>query len=277
MTEHELILTTPVPRTRASLAVNLERLGVVPRGVLVVHASLSAIGWVSGGAQAVVEALLDVLGPTGTLVMPAHSSQLTDPAGWKNPPVPAKWHEEVRASLPAYDPWCTPTRDMGAVAELFRVWPGVLRGTHPTLSFAAVGPEAERIVGRQPLTDPLGEAGPLGRLYELGAQMLLLGVGYDRCTALHLAERLAWPDGRLVDEGAPMLVDGQRQWVRWRAPQLDADLFPAVGRELEASRLVRIGLVGSASCRLMPMAAAIDVAEQCWRESATRASADAGR
>ncbi len=266
MTEHDIVAGTPLPRTRASLAVNLRRLGVSPRGVLLVHASLSAIGWVSGGAQAVVEALLDAVGPTGTLVMPAHSTQLSDPAGWEDPPVPARWHDAIRASLPAYDPYRTPTRSMGAIAELFRVWPGAVRGTHPTLSFAALGPEAERIVGGQPLADPLGEDGPLGRLCTLGAQVLLLGVGHDACTALHLAERRAWPDGPRADEGAPMLVDGERQWVRWQAPRLGTDLFPAIGRELEASGLVSIGLVGSASCRLMPVAAAVDAAVQRWRE-----------
>ncbi len=277
MTEHDIVEGTPVPRTRTSLAVNLERLGVMSGGVLIVHASLSAIGWVSGGAQAVVEALLDALGAGGTLVMPAHSTQLTDPAGWERPPVPARWHEAVRASLPAYDPYRTPTRDMGTVAELFRAWPGALRGAHPTLSFAALGPEAERIVFGQPLSDPLGGDGPLGHLHRLGAQVLLLGVGYASCTVLHLAERRAWPDGPRVDEGAPMLVDGERQWIRWRAPRLDADLFPAIGRELEASGLVRIGLVGSASCRLMPVATAVDAAVQRWRAGTGKTSAVVGR
>jgi hypothetical protein len=78
---------TPPPRTRPGLAGDLSALGVAPGMTLIVHAALSRIGWVIGGAGAVIHALMDVLGPGGTLVMPTFSGALTDPASWRSPAV----------------------------------------------------------------------------------------------------------------------------------------------------------------------------------------------
>src|SRR5882672_4957923 len=98
------------PLTRASLARDLAALGVEASSVLLVHAALSRIGWVVGGAGAVIGALMDALSPDGTLVMPTFSGDLTDPAGWSDPSVPARWLPTVYEHLPAFDPARTPTR-----------------------------------------------------------------------------------------------------------------------------------------------------------------------
>jgi aminoglycoside 3-N-acetyltransferase len=265
--EADVVAATAWPRTRQGLAADLRRLGLESGTVVLAHSSLSTIGWVSGGAETVIAALRDVLTASGTLVMPAQSNQLSDPAGWAAPAIPADWHAEVRASLPAFDPLTTPTREMGAVAELFRTWPGALRSHHPSFSFAALGPQAEPITRSQPLGDPFGEASPLGRLYALGAQVLLLGVGYDRCTALHLAERRAWPDRDRVARGAPMLIENERHWVVYETPPMDEATFPEAGAILERQGLVTIGVVGSATSRLLPIVGAINAVTEYWRRS----------
>ena len=128
-----------------------------------------------GGEQAVLEALRAAVGAPGTTVMPSQSWQLCDPASNNKPDVPREWWPTIRSNLPAYDPARTPTRTMGAVAELFRTQPGMLRRSHPHRSIAANGPNAHRITARHHLDCPAGERSPLAVLYDLDAWALLLG------------------------------------------------------------------------------------------------------
>ena len=117
MSEKEIVHKTEVPATVESLQADLRALGVKPGMVVLVHSSLSAMGWVCGGSVAVIAALQKTLGSTGTLVMPTHSPDLTEPSGWENPPVPESWWSVIRENMPAYDPELTPTRSMGIIAE----------------------------------------------------------------------------------------------------------------------------------------------------------------
>lgn len=250
------------PVTRTRLASDLKALGLAPGAVVIVHASMSRLGWVPGGAQAVIAALLDVLGDTGTLVMPAHSGHLTDPAGWQAPPVPQAWWEAIRAEMPAYDPALTPTRMMGAVAESFRTYPGVLRSAHPHVSFAALGPAAEAVVRDHPLGSMFGERSPLARLYDLDAEVLLAGVDHANNTAIHLGEcRADFPGKRVATEGAPMLVDGERRWVRFTDTLPQDDDFAELGEDFARDTgQERRGPLGWGDGRLMRVRAIVDYA-----------------
>lgn len=267
MTEYNRITNTPSPVTVDKLVADLQSLGATSGDILLTHTSLSALGWVCGGAVAVIEALLDAVGETGTLVMPAHSSDLTDPKKWQAPPVPKEWVETIKVAMPPFDPERTPTRDMGAVPELFRTWPGVKRSQHPACSFAAYGPQADAILDEHALESPLGEQSPLARLYDLDAKILLLGVGFDKCTALHLAEQRAWPDRPLQQEGAPFIENGARRWVQYKCPPvIDADNFLPIGAELMENGSTAQGRVGQANATLLPLRRTVDHAVEKWRK-----------
>jgi aminoglycoside 3-N-acetyltransferase len=267
VSEAETIDPNGLPLTVESLAEQLAACGLAVGQTVLVHSSLSRLGWVAGGAEAVIRALLRVLTPSGTLMMPAHSSNNTDPSYWRNPPVPPHWWPIIRQHSPAYDPRTTPTWKMGAIAELFRTWPGAKRSAHPAESFAALGPNAGFLLDSHQLEDGLGETSPIGKLYQLDGYVLLLGVDHGNNTSLHLAEyRANWPGKRTMHDGAAMLVNGERQWVIYTTLDINSDYFAALGAEYEAAHGMQPGRVGKAEARLLKQRPLVDFAVE-WLQS----------
>ncbi|WP_371479966.1 aminoglycoside N(3)-acetyltransferase [Kitasatospora sp. NBC_00315] len=255
--------------TVESLAAELTALGVVPGDVLLVQAGLRSVGRVAGGAEAVVRALLAALGGVarGTLVgytaTPENSDTsrlaalLTDGLG----PAELAAH---RAAMPAFDPRGTPASPtMGALAEQIRTTPGALRSNHPQTSFAAVGRLARTVTATHELDCHLGESSPLGRLHELGAKVLMLGVPLAGCTAFHLAD-LRMPDPPVKRYGCVVRGGrGNAEWIHFEAPDLDDRHFAALGEDvLREAPGLRQGRVGDADAVLVPVPEAVAAAHR---------------
>jgi aminoglycoside 3-N-acetyltransferase len=246
----------------------LRALGLGEGGTVLVHASLRSLGWVVGGAQAMILALTQTLGETGTLVMPAYSTDNSEPRDWNAPLVPEAWWQTVRDHTPGFDPRQTQTREMGQIAETFRSWPGVRRSSHPATSFCAWGRLADVITQRHSLENGFGEDSPLARLYDAEGQVLLLGVGHDRNSSLHLAEhRSDWPGKRNIEQGAAMLIDGQRTWVRFTDLWSESGDFGRIGASFDATGVTRTGKIGSAPSKLMSQTALVDFGVKWIREN----------
>jgi aminoglycoside 3-N-acetyltransferase len=244
--------------TRGNLAASFVGLGLGAGDVVLVHASLSSLGFVVGGAVAVVRALLDAVGGTGCLVVPTFTAGNCDPSRWAltrgRGVSPVRW-PEIRKHLPPFDPRVTASENMGAVAETVRTWPGSVRSTHPQTSFAAVGSAAASLMDGHPRECHLGPGTPLARLAARRAKVLLLGVSYSVCTAFHLGE-YQQPAPPRRDYECVILDGGHRRWFRYRDVLLDDRDFGQLGRALEASAAgaeVRWAQVGAAVVRVIPI------------------------
>jgi aminoglycoside N3'-acetyltransferase len=212
--------------TRQQLVGQLRALGVAPGGVLVVHTTFSKAAPIEGGPPELIEALRAALGPDGTLVMPSMCDDDDNPFDVKT--FGCRW--------------------LGVVADTFWRLPGVLRSDSPH-AFAAAGPRAAEITAPHPVDVPHGPDSPIGRVHALDGQVLLIGVGHDANTTIHLAEILAGVRYRrrahstIIRDGRPTRVEyGENDSCCARFALLDGWLDPD-GRQLR-------GPVGHAEARL---------------------------
>ncbi len=209
------------------IAHDLRTLGVREGGVLLVHTSFRAVRPVQGGPVGLIDALRLALGPHGTLVMPSWTGEDDRP----------------------FDPRATPAAaDLGVVADTFWRLPGVSRSDHP-IAFAAGGPLAEAVTAGPLPIPPHGPDSPVGRVHELDGQVLLLGVGHDADTTLHLAEVLAGVPYR-VPGRCTVLRDGVPVTVEYAENDHCCERFALADAWLRPRGLQREGRVGRAHARV---------------------------
>lgn len=154
--------------TRQDIAAGLRAMGLWEEDGVMVHSSLSSMGYVEGGAPAVVEAFLEVLGPEGTLMVPTFTHSGTE----------------------YFDPLESPSRN-GAITEAARRFPGAVRSLHPTHAVTVIGPDAEALVRDDLERGALGKDCAVDRLARRGGWVLLLGVDHQANSTIHIGEDYA--------------------------------------------------------------------------------------
>ncbi len=243
-----------------SLAEDLSRLGLQPGMDVIVHTSYKSIGHVIGGPASVILALEKALTPAGSLLMPAFTENLCDPSTEENYYPPEYW-DQVRAHLPVYQADLSPaTRSIGILPELFRKQDGVIRSTHPQVSFAAWGKHKHDLIDDHSFHYALGEGSPLARLYDLGGYILLLGAPLNSNTSLHLAEyRLPQEKKVLKKWDVCLIQEGKRVWTHYDDIENNCDDFPQIlTAYMEDNRPFRQGKVGEARCYFVPQQNLVD-------------------
>ena len=259
--EHNVIKKTSTPNTIDSLKDDFTALGVKQGDIILMHSSLSQLGWTVVGPVSVIDALLSTIGKRGTLIMPSFSSGNTNPVGWQYPPVPKEWCSIIRDNMPAFNTDKTPSRAMGKIAETFRKYPKVIRSNHPVSSFSAWGKYAKYITQNHKLAYDLGEGSPLARIYELDGKVLLLGVNHSSNTSIHLAEyRSDYKDKYYKPQGSSILVGKERHWVQWEELNMITDDFENIGRDFETNLGIVPKKVGIAETRLFSQRDLVDFA-----------------
>jgi aminoglycoside 3-N-acetyltransferase len=214
------------PISGAELVAQLHAVGIREGDVLLVHTSFRAVRPIEGGPEGLIDALLAAVGPEGTLVMPSWTGSDDQP----------------------FDPAASPAAsDLGIVADLFWRRPGVLRSNHP-FACAATGPHAATIVGDPLPLPPHIPASPVGRVHELDGRVLLLGVGHDADTTLHLAELTAGVPYR-VPNHCTVLEDGRPRRIEYGENDHCCAGFASADGWLRAAGLQSEGRVGYAHAR----------------------------
>ena len=250
---------------------DLKYLGLQPGDLIMLHSSVKAIGWVVGGPDTVLQAILNLLGEKGTLMMLA---------GWEdNPYHLPEWPEEKQTAYleecPPFDPVTSrANRNWSILNEYLRTRPGAQRSSHPEGSFVAAGYLARHITENQSWQYGYGTSSPLAKLCEGSGKVLLLGAPLNTITLLHYAEFLTnIPDKRIVKYKMPVLQNRQRVWVELEEFDTSRgiidwpgeDYFGIIGKEYIKSGKGTSGKVGGAQSYLFDAKDLVNFAVQ-WME-----------
>lgn len=257
--------------TRKGLAADLRRIGLAEGDAVMVHAAFGKVGRVLGGPDALVDALLDTIGPKGT-VLSYQDWELSVDVWDEDGRVAAEFREHV----PPFDPaTARPARDHGVLAAVIGTRKGVRRSGNPGASVAALGARAEEFTADHPLDFGYGEGSPFARLVAAGGKVLMVGAPLDTMTLLHHAEHLAdLPGKRRIEVEYPLATP---QGAVWRVveefdtgdpvvPGPPEDYFRLVVEDFLATGAGHRGPIGEAGGVLVDAPAIVDFAV-AWLES----------
>lgn len=225
--------------TKEMLKEQLHKMGLRPTDTLLLHSSMKAIGEVEGGAETVLDALMEYF-KEGLLLLPTHT--------WK------QMGPDYNVFDPEKEESC-----VGLLTNLFRKREGVVRSLHPTHSMAAFGKNAaEYLAGEENCSTPCTPGGCYDRLRSVGGKILLAGVGHERNTFIHSVEEVLNVPNRLTDRPETFFVklpDGSSKKIYMRRhynamqPHISED-FVKIGQAFLEKGAARQTSFGNADCIL---------------------------
>lgn len=258
------------PLVRSRLVRGLRDLGAETGRIMMVHASMRALGWVVGGADTVVHSLLAAIGPAGTICAQVSS----DDVPLLLARLPHAWQQAYRDECPVFDRHVSGAAPYeGRLAERIRTWPGAHRSAHPASGVAAVGPRARWLTGGHRLDDGFGPGSPYAKLVAANGLVLLLGAPLSTISLLHHAEAIA--DVAAVRKRTyefPLLRAGRRRWVRAVDLDLldgpypygrvigDANAFEVIATAALERGIGTTNRIGDVQCHMFPATALVDFA-----------------
>ena len=215
----EVISNNGKPITVIELVNIFTNLGLSKGDIVIAHISLRSMGYIVGGAETVFNALMNVLGDKGTIVVPSQTVEISDPKDWQYPPVPKDWIEIIKENLPPYNPKTSYSSTMGEFSNFIRMLPESNRSNHPMYSFSAIGNEAIFITSGEKLDFPFGKGSPLDKLYNLNAKVLLVGTDFESNTSIHFAESIIGRES--IKETSKVVINGKEKWETFLNVDLD--------------------------------------------------------
>lgn len=254
----------PVTLVDAGLA--FKTLGLKDGDTVELHGSLKSIGLVSGGPNTILDALLKVLSHEGTLIMAAQYSTNSEPAHWDNPPVEIEVFETIRATHPPFKGKETYLNWMGSLAHTLQLKEQTVFSDHPNLAVMAIGKHAKWLTLDHPLTPAFGLGSPFEKALQLKSKALLIGVGYDVLTGLHVAEALSGKRPYRLDS-ATILTQGKPKRIKILDFDYDSDVFIKIGEAYEKTVTVPTTQLGNATVKLIDMASLSDFALTWFKEN----------
>jgi aminoglycoside 3-N-acetyltransferase len=238
--------------TKQRILDDLEELRVSAGDTLLVHASMRAVGKVEGGADTVVEALLETVGAEGTVMAPFFN-------GTNYLKAPVDGSDAVAFQTVEYQPEAVNVAEVGILAERVGRHASAHRSEHPTLSFAAIGHNAVFLTESTPFHYPFGTNSPLARLHQLNGKVLLLGVGHTANSSIHLAE--VWANVPYSHRKARVRT-GDETWKEMEgSPECSAG-FARIEPVLRQARITRSGYVGNAPSQSMRVQFVVSMARE---------------
>lgn len=248
---------------KRDIIIQLEQLGIQKGMLLFVNTDSRILGNLNGGTQVLMEALMEVVGYEGTIVVPCFTPQYKDPACQKDKPARQYW-EDIREQALPFDRRLSEPMGSDAFVYQFLRNEAVIRSYHPLYSFAAWGKYAKLICDKHPLHFALGKDSPLGKIYDMNGYCVLLGCGYEDCTMFEMSRYHGelFPV-RLVS--APIESNRQCMWKDMLDIEHDKNDFPDVGEVMEDRKIVKTAYIGNAKCRMFSAREAVNLATSYFR------------